>query len=766
MSGRRGRALRGALLRAGAAALASPAVMGAIYVLALLAVARMRPIVGDHDEVLGADAHNVAEVVEVRFAGDVRRLTIAIAATGALVGAALGIAARALALWRERLGRRRPRGRLARAATTLGLVIALHAAWTLWAMARTPALFAEGWYLAGGARRTVQVIATDVLGPGGVLAVTIAALAFYVFDPPRLWRRYGGRLGGAAGGGGLARWTAALLAPIARRRRGDRGRRSAAPRQAVRRRAARRRAIRRGATAIAVLGAAGAAALALRAGATGDARARGGAAAGAGARRPNVLILAADSLRFDRLTPRTAPRLSELADRGTRFDRAYVSIPRTFPSWVTILTGRHAHHHGVRSMFARWEDRARDFDALPERLAGAGYQTAVISDYVGDIFTRIDLGFGEIDAPTFNFHELLRLRALERQTPLIPFFVSDVGRRAFPTMREHQSAADADLVADETIDALGRLGGAPFFLTVFFSTTHFPYAAKAPYYGRFTDPSYRGLYKYSKPVELGSSTSPPDDADVRQVRGLYDGAVASVDAAAGRVLDALERRGLADDTIVVVTADHGETLFEMGRLHGHGDHLFGDEGTHVPLVVFDPRRPGARRVDAIARDVDLAPTLYALTGVAPPADLDGRSLAPAIAGAALSPVLAYAETELWFNQPSGVPDDLRLPTTTLFWLAELDGAHGDEVVLRDEMRPLSIVQRHRMVRDERYKLIYAPTRGGVVYLLYDTIADPDEARDVAAEHPDVVARLKNDLWRWMLEDPSMRELHGYLVPRP
>src|SRR5262249_5475081 len=108
----------------------------------------------------------------------------------------------------------------------------------------------------------------------------------------------------------------------------------------------------------------------------------------------NILILAADSLRNDRLDARIAPNLAGLAARGTRLERAYVSVPRTFRSWVTILTGRHDHHHGVRSMFPTWEERAKDFDALPSRLARAGFTTAVVSDYAGDIFGRIDLGFG------------------------------------------------------------------------------------------------------------------------------------------------------------------------------------------------------------------------------------------------------------------------------------------------------------------------------------------------------------------------------------
>src|SRR5262249_17170971 len=137
--------------------------------------------------------------------------------------------------------------------------------------------------------------------------------------------------------------------------------------------------------------------------------------------RMNVLVLAADSLRADRLDPRVAPTLAALASRGTRFDRAYVSLPRTFPSWVTLLTGRHPHHHGIWSVFPRWEERAKDFDALPEHLAGAGWRTEVVSDFAGDIFTRVDLGFARVEAPSFDFKQLVRQRAIERATPLLPF---------------------------------------------------------------------------------------------------------------------------------------------------------------------------------------------------------------------------------------------------------------------------------------------------------------------------------------------------------
>jgi hypothetical protein len=81
------------------------------------------------------------------------------------------------------------------------------------------------------------------------------------------------------------------------------------------------------------------------------------------------------------------------------------------------------------------------------------------------------------------------------------------------------------------------------------------------------------------------------------------------------------------------------------------------------------------------------------------------------------------------------------------------------------MRPLTIVAKHRMARDDRWKVIYAPTRAGARWMLFDTKDDPGETRDVAAAHPDALARLQGDLWAWMRADPEMTERAGYLVPR-
>lgn len=739
----------------------APPLWGALYLCALVAWAGRRGAGDDADlgDLRRVDAFET--FVVRRFAAEVASMRIALIATAVALGVGLGLVADILVHVRRAMDSARPvdarparggspgwRRFVIAAGEGLAVVMLLHCLLVLWGMADSPQLYATRWYATGGAARTVQILATDVLGTRGVVIVAIVAALAYV----RVWRGVAVvrawltkavalRSVGVVGIGALLRLAGASGADVEPR--------SGAPE------AARVNAFA-GPVAPVVLAA------------PAPSTAAGVAVSSPSNRaRPNVLVLAVDSLRDDRLNPRLAPNLAALASRGTRFDRAYVSLPRTFPSWVTILTGRHGHRHGIRTMFPTWDDRARDFDALPARFGKAGYRTAVVSDYAGDIFTRIDLGFARVDTPSFDFRELVRQRALERETPLLPVLHSRAGRLLFPVMRELSDAADPRLLAADVDAALDRVKEGPFFMTVFFSTAHFPYAAPAPYYAKYTDPAYRGPFKYHAPVGLGPSVT-PSDADVGQIRALYDGAITAIDDAVARVLHSLESSGVADRTILVVTADHGENLWEDGRGQGHGDHLFGDAVTHVPLAIVDPRVKGSgARVSAIVRDVDIAATLYSLAAVPPPPDLDGQSLAATVRGeAAPMPRLAYAESELWFTEEvHGVASELRMPYPGIMGLTEIDTKHHSEIVLRRDMEAVTTMARHRMVRDERWKLVYVPTRTGVRYMLFDTRSDPDEKTDVAADHPAEVLRLRSELWAWMLADPRMEQRSGFLVPR-
>ena len=161
-----------------------PTVVGALYVVALAARA------GTHvreDPTLGNEARQISDFVHGAYGSEIARVTIAIVAAAVVIGAALGFIAGLLVCIRDRVGRAAPRSLLGRAGATLGVTAALHGTVELWAMARNPQLYVEGWYARGGLLRTVQVIATDVLGPTGVVVFGMVAIVAS-WSPTRPYR--------------------------------------------------------------------------------------------------------------------------------------------------------------------------------------------------------------------------------------------------------------------------------------------------------------------------------------------------------------------------------------------------------------------------------------------------------------------------------------------------------------------------------------------------------------------------------------------------
>ncbi|HEX4628198.1 MAG TPA: hypothetical protein VH137_05345, partial [Gemmatimonadales bacterium] len=263
--------------------LVQPPLLGAVYMVALAVRAAQTPSADPRD--LGAQGREIEAVVEGRFGHEIGRIGVAVVATAVVVGLFLGAVATSLADLRADL-HPAPRTPWLRWLEVLAVTIALHAGLELWAMAQDPQLYASAWYARGGWPRAVQVVATDVLGPRGVLLVGVTVVGVFLAGPANQWRRLP-----------------------------DRGR------HALRRLRVRTSRV----FAVAAAGMVLVAALALSRMPSAKAQASADDA------RPNILVLAADSLRADRLQPRTAPHLSALAEQGTRFERAYVSLPRTFP---------------------------------------------------------------------------------------------------------------------------------------------------------------------------------------------------------------------------------------------------------------------------------------------------------------------------------------------------------------------------------------------------------------------------------------------------
>jgi len=484
-------------------------------------------------------------------------------------------------------------------------------------------------------------------------------------------------------------------------------------------------------------------------------------------RRPNVLIIAVDSLRADVLggAPSVTPRVDAFARDAVSFDAAYSVMPRTFPSWASILTGKYPHHHGVRNMFPAPREGLIVSDGLPELLARAGYRTAVVSDFAGDVFTRGDFGFGHVDAPEFTLASNVRVGGLKLHVHLLPYLVEVAEGAGYPDLLAFERLGDPFWLTERALDWVDD-GGAPFFLTVFYSSGHFPFAAPAPYYDRYTDPDYRGRSRFHK-ATIGDPLPDPEERarEERHIRQLYAGAVAASDAAIGELLDALGERGLLADTVVVITADHGEMLYEDGLGVGHGDHLYGRGTLNVPLVLRWPglARPGARVTTSVPL-IDLAPTLLSRLGLPLPDGVDGVDLGPVISGAVPpSPRPVFAETGLTFFPPETdrVDDRIRFASGfSAFRFAPESWA----IYLDPRYEAISTLAKQRVLIADDRKLVYVPTRDGVRLELYDTVNDPGDAHDLAAVEPRRLAALEKQLYDWLLEDPGVVRIGDFVAP--
>ncbi|MDX2015291.1 MAG: sulfatase [Myxococcaceae bacterium] len=486
--------------------------------------------------------------------------------------------------------------------------------------------------------------------------------------------------------------------------------------------------------------------------------------------RPNVLVIAADSWRFDRLgahgtaRPGLTPHLDAFASTAVDFRQHHVATASTLESWATMLSGQFPWTHGLRSMYpSKAEVAAVESNGalLPRQLAALGYDTFVSSDWVGNCFDLVDFGFGARRvSPVQNFPALL-LEATARAHPVVPLFFGalppPLGDWLVPGRASLASAARPQVLTEQLfgdIDA-SLTAKRPFFGVLFVSPTHLPYNARAPFNAKYTAPGYDGPHRYQVEVrahELITTGFSPTLAPetMQHVRDLYDGAVSDFDDTVGEVLRGLEVRGLAGETIVIVTSDHGEDLYDPGSTLGHGTNFFGgDQSTRIPFLV---RIPGVspRTVDAITRSVDLAPTLLAHLGTPIPSSMEGVSLMPLLSGARGDlGLMAFAETCYLFFPKSramtGLTEAERAEVVEVAGAEEtltVDPDFRDNLVLRPALRQAVIDAKDRMVRTRTHKLVVIPGRQREIVRLYDVVADPAQRVNLAGRGLAIEAELR------------------------
>lgn len=288
----------------------------------------------------------------------------------------------------------------------------------------------------------------------------------------------------------------------------------------------------------------------------------------------NVVLISLDTCRADRLScygyPRqSTPNIDSVANEGVLFDLALTPVPLTVPAHSSMLTGTYPPIHGARGNegFRLAESNV----TLAEMLRDAGYETAAfVGGFPLAALFGLNQGFNTYDGQ-----------------------FSESGNKRFYNERR------AEEVSRPAMAWLEQHGKKPFFLFLHYYDAHTPYAPPASYAAAYSD-------------------------------DLYAGEIAYTDSAVGQILDKLRRLGLYEDTLIVITGDHGESLGEHGETtHGY----FAYQGTmRVPMIVRAPRCVRGRRVAEAVSLVDIVPTVLSLLGLQAPPGIQGADLRRCLAG--------------------------------------------------------------------------------------------------------------------------------------
>ncbi|HEY1909457.1 MAG TPA: sulfatase, partial [Vicinamibacterales bacterium] len=383
-------------------------------------------------------------------------------------------------------------------------------------------------------------------------------------------------------------------------------------------------------------------------------------------RGSNVLLVTIDTLRADYVgaygsTRGLTPTLDEFAAAGLRFEHTYAHVPLTLPSHASLLTASYPTRNGVHDNGTF--HLGPSTPTVAEALKRAGYRTAAfVGAFVLDARFGLGRGFDVYDDRVLGRGgdvEFVRRSAEQVLAPAAEWITSGGPKLG-------------DRGADHSLASSPSSSPSPWFAWVHLYDPHEPYEAPEPYRSRY-------------------AAAP------------YQGAVAYADAALGQFMNSLRRANALDNTLVVIAADHGESLGEHGeRTHG----LFAYDATlRVPLVIWGPRRLSAGTFTDTMRLVDVVPTLLDLLGVAPLVGADGRSIRP------------FATGEQPFDRQASYFEALNA-NLTRGW-APLTG----------------------VVRD-RFKVIDLP-----IPELYDLGADPGEQHNVYAQQQPRARELEASLDR-------------------
>ncbi len=418
--------------------------------------------------------------------------------------------------------------------------------------------------------------------------------------------------------------------------------------------------------------------------------------------RPNVLLITFESLRADKVgcygepLP-TTPNIDLLAAEGTLYEQAYSVTSWTLSSHATLFTGLYPSAHQVIEPRDRLQD---SYVTLAEVLQGEGYETA---GYVSGPFLRsahaLDQGFEAYDDS--------------------PCSVT-------------QQAAHDDITNDKMEELLSaflekdRAGDKPFFLFAYLWDPHYDFIPPSPYDTMFVpddaEPFDVTRFEFNRRIHTGMSPGA-----YQYLLSQYEGEIRCTDDMLGRLWRLMREKGIWENTIVILTADHGEEFFEHGE-KGHKNNLH-VESLHVPLIIKWDGRAEPERDDRVAGLIDLFPTLVDRLSLRLESPLHGKSLT---------------------GPPRSVDDPLFFELTTTFYGRRKDG----------EVQKTS--EQWWAIRRGPFKAISVPNRH--VNVLYDVSTDQEERNQVERVYPEILEELVAALGPWQSSMQKMAGKHGKGVP--
>ena len=460
------------------------------------------------------------------------------------------------------------------------------------------------------------------------------------------------------------------------------------------------------------------------------------AASATGAPPPQgVILIWADTLRRDHLDAygyarATAPHLKRLASEGTIFRDCVGQATWTKVATPSLLTSLYPTTHGVKEFFDRLPSSAT---TIAEVYRDAGYATLSFSSilFTGR-FTNLHQGFEEL-------HE-------------------------DGSLPDHASSKTSRAFVDRLLPWLEAHRDVPFFVFLHVSDPHDPYRPYAPYDTMWADPSKRERHE-SQEEEVRKFISDPllkkfvmptrDEltkagldagAFLEEDRDWYDGSIRGMDAEVGRLLERVGSLGLDRRTLVVFTGDHGEEFLEHGRMF-HGQSTYG-ELSNVTLMMRSPGRiPEGVSIGETVETIDILPTLLDVSGLRPPAEIQGRSFLPLMMSSRPRPAIPGAaqaapggeetpEARAWKDRP----------------------AVTEKAAISDVGGPPPRDTEAAAITIDGWKMVHNTKRpaGLPEFELYDVRKDPLNLDNVAAAHPEIVERLAKDLDAWRAKATAAR----------